>query len=129
MTRLLRAGRRFLVFLLAAGLAVAGAAPPMLSAGSRSTEGGPVPNRLCCCGTKDGRCCGKACCTANVPQDEQSNRAPVPSKLLLKLLAVAGSWPPDQACASAGQWLLRRCDAVVRSGFPTLRTLEIRINT
>ena len=129
MTRVLRGSRLFLVSLLAASLAVAGAAPPLLSAGSRSTESGPVPNRLCCCGTKDGRCCGKACCTANVPQDEQPNRAPNPSKLPLKLLATAGSWSADQACPSAGQWLARQCDAGVRSGFPTLRTLEVRINT
>jgi hypothetical protein len=36
--------------------------------------------RVCCCGTKDGRCCGKACCQLPNPKEDKAPTSPRPSE-------------------------------------------------
>ena len=37
-------------------------------------------HKVCCCGTKDGRCCGKACCQLPNPKEDKAPTSPRPSE-------------------------------------------------
>lgn len=36
--------------------------------------------KVCCCGTKDGRCCGKACCQLPNPKEDKAPASPKSSE-------------------------------------------------
>ncbi len=86
--------------------------------------------KRCCCGTKDGHCCGMACCQASPnPQENQAPAVPKPSEdrgqpLGLAPVARTAMFGPNAATFSDGFFR----DAATMCG-SSLIALSIRINT
>lgn len=63
---------------LIVSLGLAGLFPQMIVLAESGTHvGSPLPSGKCCCGTKDGRCCGMGCCMAR--QAPAKERCPCPN--------------------------------------------------
>lgn len=126
MPRISLAVRRVLVACLLVGLS---AGPAYRGVGRAD-----VPSRAfrtsdataaCCCGMKDARCCGGACCQRPLPPGDRSPK-PRPSDQrcrLLGIVAEAAESPPAPAT--------RGCDGqpdVAGAGRSTLVRLKVRLN-
>lgn len=118
-------------FLLTHGLAVclcATSIAPMADANAGSGNLRNATTRKCCCGTPDGRCCGKGCCATPSPVGQPPMREPpLPRPDLLVLMTSpwhrsAANQPNLPASADSECTLLA-------SAFPTLQQVSMRINT
>jgi len=84
--------------------------------------------RVCCCGTEDGRCCGKACCQLPNPKEDKAPTSPKPSHdrgQPLGLAQVAGVAVVGPNAAAFHDGFVR--DAA-RVGSSSLIALSIRFN-
>ncbi|MGE3316613.1 MAG: hypothetical protein AB7O26_15965 [Planctomycetaceae bacterium] len=103
--------------------------PQLVAAEWRAMHPGFAPvNSACCCGTKEGTCCGRACC--QIPgKSENSPVTPVRSSYQSEPL---GFWNAagDSIHPPAGSdAILAETSARTLSGRLTLVELSIRINT
>ncbi len=78
MKRLARPIRLLIVAALVMSVGVAAVFTPvsarMLATGGQPKSAGAVPVRKdCCCGTKDGRCCGMGCCMRPTSNQKPTN--------------------------------------------------------
>ena len=94
-----------------------------------STVSAGTGEKHCCCGTKDGRCCGMGCCQASPnPEENQAPAAPKPSEdrgqpLGPFLVANAAVLGPNTAAFRDGFFR----DAASKGG-SSLIALSIRLN-
>lgn len=94
-----------------------------------STVSASAGAKHCCCGTKDGRCCGMACCqTPSNPQERQAPAVPRPSEDSGQPLGL----PPAANVAAIGRNTATFRDGRFRNaatkGGSSLIALCIRIN-
>jgi hypothetical protein len=119
-----------LVASLALCVSVSSFYPRLLSAESRGEHVQPARGQFkCCCGTKDGRCCGKACCQMPNPKGEKTPAAPSRSDDRSEPLGLSsGALDADGMQALAGYRCIAASDRVCIA-HQTLVTLSIRLNT
>lgn len=89
----------------------------------------PPLARRCCCGTPDGRCCGKSCCHAPIPVPVPQPPLREPPQPRLDLLAlVAAAWHGSAVvpCALPARPATDR--EFLASAFPSLQQSAVRIN-
>lgn len=69
--------RLLLIASLMLSLSMAGVYPQLMARSGRTTVDGACPSsQVCCCGTKDGRCCGMACCQRAIPKPDKAPASP-----------------------------------------------------
>lgn len=83
--------------------------------------------KLCCCGTEDGRCCGMACCQMPNPKHENPPASPKPSEDRGQPLGgmLAADAPPDGLNAATFRHDFTRHAATSSN---SLIALSIRLN-
>ena len=125
--------RRLLVVGLIISMAASGLYPPLVArvvtaetaSGARSDEG-----TTCCCGTKDGRCCGMACCHAPARERESQTGDTETAKPRPNPLALSDQ--SDSLGIARGDvgGRLRAVAYYSRvTGFPSLQAQHVRIQT
>lgn len=129
MTRLSAPIRSSVVLGLVFSLLAAGIAPawmtPLQAAGVSGTLAG---KKTCCCGTKDGRCCGMACCKVAPPQEEQKTPSvPRPGDDRTAPHCLAHVQQPVRAPSSTA-FLQAAGREVAASGSPSLVALHVQMN-
>ncbi|MGE0374922.1 MAG: hypothetical protein AB7Q45_05865 [Planctomycetaceae bacterium] len=102
--------------------------PVKAASGADARIGTPAGSRVCCCGTPDGRCCGKGCCkSVPSPQEQKTPWAPRQDdeRAAIGSLAVTGNGldiPKQLALHYAS------LSAVAVSGIRTLVALHVQKN-
>lgn len=130
---------RFVLTHVVAVCLIAGSvAPPVVIAevgpgglpGTVAADGSASPlSRKCCCGTPDGRCCGKSCCATPIPVPVPQPPLREPPQFrpdLLSLAAAAWHGSALLSCAHSARPASDR--EFLTSAFPSLQQSAVRIN-
>ena len=121
--------RTLIVTGLVLSLSLVGVSPILLAwqgegAGASNVRG----NGVCCCGTKDGRCCGMGCCKTSPPTEEHKAPA-VPRSLDERSpAAVPVATFAMHSLANGATFHNAVSSGVPISGSPTLQMLQVRLN-
>jgi hypothetical protein len=120
-------------FLLTHALAVclcAGSlAPPAVFAEAGSVDVRQAAPGNCCCGTADGRCCGKGCCAAPIPVPVRQPPLREPSSPRPDLLALTAAAWHGSAVIPSGIGVRSDSErAFLASAVPSLQQAAVRIN-
>lgn len=103
---------------------------PRVMAGGEGTVAASADQgqKVCCCGTEDGRCCGMACCQMPNPKQDNTPASPKPSEDRGQPfgLMLAADAPLDGSNAATFRHDLARNAAVI--GSTSLIALSIRLN-
>ncbi|MBW3601061.1 MAG: hypothetical protein KY475_27810 [Planctomycetes bacterium] len=112
-------------------LAAAGVYPSVaaLNVAEAVTPGGGSGKTICCCGTNDGRCCGRACCQTPTPEKDKNPVSPNRShhdEGQPLAFAVGATKIPGPTAAALRDHLF--ANGLSCTGGPSLLALSIRLN-
>lgn len=128
-----RTMRSLIVAGLILSLGVVGGSPALMAtaSGEAAFAADNASAHTCCCGTKDGRCCGMACCGTQAPKQQ---RTPAPQKdrgeLDGSLLIACWKAAPETVTVGSNDshgWDVESAVAGVRSN--TLQSLQMLLQT
>jgi len=121
---------RFLLTHAVAACLLAGSiVPPVVVAGAGPVDLRQAASGKCCCGTADGRCCGKGCCARKVPVPVPQPPLREPPQPRLELLALMAVLWDGSTVDPVGLPASRHSDrAHLASAFPSLQQAAVRIN-
>jgi len=103
--------------------------PRLMTGGERTASATTNQGqKVCCCGTEDGRCCGMACCQMPNPKQENTPTSPKPSEDRGQPLGLvlAADTMLDGSNAATFRHDFAHNDAVI--GGTSLIALSIRLN-
>jgi hypothetical protein len=120
--------RFFLTASLMLSLSVVGVYPQLMAgySGAAVVKADQL-STVCCCGAKDGRCCGMACCQRGMPKPDRTPAPPNPSDDHSQPLALAGidaAVAGSDSAASEGVTPVRAASA----GSVSLVDSRVRLN-
>jgi len=119
-----------LVASLALCVSVSSFYPRLLAAESRGTHVQPEHGKFkCCCGTKDGRCCGKACCQMPNPKGEKTPATPTRPDDRSEPLGFSSSTVDADGMQTLAAYRSGVATDTASIALHTLVALSIRLNT